>query len=345
VDDLGVVVYIEHSDRAYFNSYKAALEADGWIFDDYDDEFASKGSFIILLEYHDGFVSITAVDFGYDLGIDTASNTDWPTDFDIPVYTDGEIFKVTTAQSGSIYITIHNTSKTAYESYIDMLIGLGWESRNFDDRYASPTILFGDGIHVMLTLQDDGTTLDMHIPVMAADTSTNEDVGENDVRNGHHVVTYDDGGRYEGNFVNGERSGHGVYTFPTGGVYEGNWEDNQRSGQGKMTFADGGVYEGNWDSGFRSGYGVHTYPGGGVYRGNWESGVRSGQGHITYTDGGTYDGNWDNSERSGYGVYTYPNGNVYEGNWENNTRTGQGKMTFADGTVQEGMWEEGVFLG
>lgn len=38
-------------------------------------------------------------------------------------------------------------------------------------------------------------------------------------------------------------------TWNDGGRYEGEWENDTRSGQGKMTYTDGTVKEGQWKDG------------------------------------------------------------------------------------------------
>ena len=43
--------------------------------------------------------------------------------------------------------------------------------------------------------------------------------------NGHGVLTWPDGQRYEGEFKDGNSNGHGVYTWPDGQRYEGEFKD------------------------------------------------------------------------------------------------------------------------
>ena len=38
--------------------------------------------------------------------------------------------------------------------------------------------------------------------------------------NGKGVMTYPDGGKYEGQFVGGRKNGKGTFTFPSGAIYK-----------------------------------------------------------------------------------------------------------------------------
>ena len=54
--------------------------------------------------------------------------------------------------------------------------------------------------------------------------------------NGYHVQAYDNGDKYEGNFVNGVRQGQGTYTWENGIVYIGEFVNGEPSGSGSYVY-------------------------------------------------------------------------------------------------------------
>ncbi|NCU20908.1 2-isopropylmalate synthase, partial [Candidatus Falkowbacteria bacterium] len=69
---------------------------------------------------------------------------------------------------------------------------------------------------------------------------------------------YDDGGFYEGSFLNGKQHGQGRYRLPNGYDYEGEWVAGEISGTGRAKFPDGSVYEGQFVRGLPEGRGRIT---------------------------------------------------------------------------------------
>lgn len=47
-------------------------------------------------------------------------------------------------------------------------------------------------------------------------------------------MTYENGDKYEGNFISGIKSGFGVYQFKDGSLYEGDWKNGEKTGRGTM---------------------------------------------------------------------------------------------------------------
>lgn len=47
-------------------------------------------------------------------------------------------------------------------------------------------------------------------------------------------MTWPDGTKYEGEFVNGKMTGQGVKTWPNGNKYEGMWKNGLQHGAGKF---------------------------------------------------------------------------------------------------------------
>ena len=177
-----VYIRIAKTTMEDYNAYIAALKVAGWDFDRYADASgdpyedglsAGKDTYILTIVYEDpGYVNLLVAAFDFDIGGPTGSkeSKDWPDDlpFDLPMYPDGELLSVVSASPpGNIYISIGKTSRVAYEEYIDLLVKQGWEAD--DDKYASPAIMQWYGgageYDILLTLSDDGTSLDIFIPM------------------------------------------------------------------------------------------------------------------------------------------------------------------------------------
>ncbi len=64
------------------------------------------------------------------------------------------------------------------------------------------------------------------------------------------MYTWQDGRRYEGNYILNKKHGRGVYTYSDGSKYNGEWCDGLQHGVGTIVDADG-TYErkGVWASG------------------------------------------------------------------------------------------------
>lgn len=76
---------------------------------------------------------------------------------------------------------------------------------------------------------------------------------------GMGVYFYDDGAKYEGEWVSGKRSGRGKMVYVSGEVYQGDWVDDKRSGLGVLTLTDGNHYEGHWHNDKKEGPGRFFY--------------------------------------------------------------------------------------
>ena len=92
-------------------------------------------------------------------------------------------------------------------------------------------------------------------------------VGEVDTdgkRSGYGVLTWSEGGRFEGEWHEDDRSGLGVMTWPDNHRYDGEWRNDHRSGLGVVAWADGDRYEGEFSDQGASGAGLYI---GGATRG------------------------------------------------------------------------------
>ena len=160
---------------------------------------------------------------------------------------------------------------------------------------------------------------------------------------------YDNGGVYEGTFVDGRQQGHGTYRLPNGYEYTGDWVEGRIEGEGRATFPDGSVYEGSFLAGQPEGKGRITYPDGGSYEGDWKAGPDRGRGgrhlcrrhalrgRLRRRQAGR-PGDADRAgrarsmpaagataSRQGQGKITYPNGATYEGEMADGAAGGQGQ--------------------
>ena len=69
----------------------------------------------------------------------------------------------------------------------------------------------------------------------------------------------------------------GSYTYDDGGKYVGEWKDDKRHGQGTFTTSVG-KYVGEQKNNKADGQGTMTYPNGDKYVGEWKDGKNQGQG-------------------------------------------------------------------
>ena len=142
-------------------------------------------------------------------------------------------------------------------------------------------------------------------------------------RHGRGVMTYPNGCRYAGEFVNDMRQGHGKCWYPRDlGVYTGQWYQNEKHGVGSMVYANGNVYDGMWHRDRHNGKGTLLMKGG--------------------TE--MYAGEFVDNKRHGQGVLMHEGGNVYKGKWANNVQQGEGILMFFDGTVSRRVYHWGVLV-
>ena len=115
-------------------------------------------------------------------------------------------------------------------------------------------------------------------------------------KNGHGVVQYQDGNRYDGMFKDGKRHGQGKFTWKNGNVYEGEFENDQMSGHGKFTGVNGVIFEGEYKNGYPNGRGKEIYNGD-VYECEYVNGRKNGHGIAKYANGDSFEGMFKNGYR------------------------------------------------
>lgn len=98
---------------------------------------------------------------------------------------------------------------------------------------------------------------------------------------GQGSLTFKNGRKYVGEWVNGKKHGHGSYSG-WDESYVGDWANDERHGQGTAIFhKNGGQYVGQWAHDLMHGQGTMTGPDGWEYTGDWDSGW-PGQGTWTF---------------------------------------------------------------
>ena len=153
---------------------------------------------------------------------------------------------------------------------------------------------------------------------------------KNDEMTGKGTLTKREGGKYEGDFINGVREGEGSETWgnelgiqyecPVGRKhpgrgfcsYEGDYHINDFHGKGKFVCQDGRWYEGDWENGMRHGVGTQLYA---LPRDMGdEQQFHIGKGGSLYSSW-KYEGEWCDNKREGAGVLFYVNQDVVIGNF------------------------------
>jgi hypothetical protein len=138
-----------------------------------------------------------------------------------------------------------------------------------------------------------------------------------DCKNGQGTYISDSGGKYTGNWVNGERNGQGTFVWRDGDVYTGNWVNGEKNGQGTFVWKDGDVYKGNFENSNYEGQGTMTYKNNKKFEGIWKGGkVLSGTGYFEYSEG-SYEGKFVNGKQVGKGVFTFSDGTKVNSTWVN----------------------------
>lgn len=87
-------------------------------------------------------------------------------------------------------------------------------------------------------------------------TDETDELEEPPVGDGLKSITWTNGDRYHGMFLNHRPSGFGVYTFLNGDKYEGTFKEGKRHGTGEYTWANGDTYVGAFVENERAGNGV-----------------------------------------------------------------------------------------
>lgn len=120
-----------------------------------------------------------------------------------------------------------------------------------------------------------------------------EGMWKNDKAEGKGLYLWKDGGKYIGDFHQGQMEGYGKRLYTSGSYYEGEFLNGKRSGKGKMTFKNGDEYEGEWNDEDMHGKGMYKWASGDIYIGEYKRDKRDGKGTLTLSTGEIYIGNWE----------------------------------------------------
>ncbi len=69
---------------------------------------------------------------------------------------------------------------------------------------------------------------------------------------GKGVYTWNDGRKYEGEYLYDKKHGRGLYTWADGRKYDGEWAHGRQHGKGKYVMPDGTARVGIWEEGKRT---------------------------------------------------------------------------------------------
>lgn len=147
-------------------------------------------------------------------------------------------------------------------------------------------------------------------------------------------------GTYEGTLdsLTGEPQGRGTVTWENGGKYSGDWMEGKAHGHGRMDYSNGDKYEGEWRHGSRFGHGTHHFKDGGVYCGQWANAAPDGQGKMTLGNGSHYVGAWKDGKWHGHGIVRPVNGGEWEGLFANGKCT-VGTLRRPNGEIEIGRYD------
>ena len=190
------------------------------------------------------------------------------------------------------------------------------------------------------------------------------DVDIQNKRNGYGIQLFNDGSKYEGNWIDNEFIGYGRYIDQNGDLYEGEFIKGMISSNGLLRSIDGSIYIGDFKKGLKHGQGSEENEDC-EYKGQFENDLKNGKGKIKFkktneiyegefykgeihgigiyyfASGDIYQGEFAKGKMNGKGLYKWKSGEEYYGDYINGIKEGNGTFTYLNGKVFEGQYKNG----
>ncbi|MBF0316119.1 MAG: hypothetical protein HQK52_22045 [Oligoflexia bacterium] len=179
---------------------------------------------------------------------------------------------------------------------------------------------------------------------------------------GSGSITYPDGRKYEGKFVNSNQNGQGrLLDKEHRSLFEGEWKDGKMfTGKGmtydlngagtpreykngvlippnEITYGDGSKYTGEIKDGRPNGKGVLNAKDSVRYIGSFKDGQKQGAFTVNYPDGSSNIQNYTDGKLVSI---KFPDNSIYEGDWSNHKKNGKGTLHYANGARYVGDWKD-----
>ncbi|KAL6067459.1 Phosphatidylinositol 4-phosphate 5-kinase [Balamuthia mandrillaris] len=155
------------------------------------------------------------------------------------------------------------------------------------------------------------------------------------------AYVWENGDKYEGEWLNNVFHGTGTFTFASGNVYKGQYANGKREGKGCYLYKNGDKYEGEYHADKKHGHGRFTFANGDCYDGEWVADKQHGTGTYTHSSGNKFVGQWKDDEKHGAGAFYWVDGDRFEGHWQHNQKHGKGLMIYSDGEEVEQWFHHG----
>ena len=124
---------------------------------------------------------------------------------------------------------------------------------------------------------------------------------------------FEDGTKFEGFYTDGQKK-YGTFLWNNGSKYQGQFLNGVFHGKGVYSWANNKTYNGNWANGKMNGKGKFSYPDGSYYEGEFINGKKCGFGLYKWENDKYYEGKWKNDKQNGFGIYHEKN-KVIKGFW------------------------------